>query len=131
MDVANFWTDDAKRIFHENVRALKGKHQDPCLPRNYRTRRLPTSECHRLSFEDELQIADHIAYLAHYKEGSERVAAAVVQELQDGKPGLVIRLAANKTPPTEIMAGLEKIIEVVENHARAGKSSLKCNSAFN
>ncbi|TVY49255.1 hypothetical protein LOCC1_G000808 [Lachnellula occidentalis] len=119
------WTADLSRSFYGNVNALSNKlkgNQSPRAPKNYRQSvpRAKEMKGYLLSYEEELHLADHIAFLAHVEEGVEYVSAAVLQEMSD-PPGFTFRLASNQTPRSTVVNGIEKILGIVRDHAKAGK----------
>lgn len=69
---------------------------------------------------EEQHFADHIAFLAHDKEGARFVAAVAIEEDQEGQ-SLTIRVAANMTPSEQTLQGLTGIFQVLESYARKGK----------
>ncbi|TQN67035.1 hypothetical protein CSHISOI_08422 [Colletotrichum shisoi] len=91
-----WWDDDGERAFHEAVFQLSCLRQTPCPDVYYRQkpRRDPRSPGYILRLQDELQLADHIAFPAHDCEGPLPIAAVCVEERQD-HPGLRVRLARN------------------------------------
>ena len=64
--------------------------------------------------------ADHIAFLAHNKEGAKYVAAVTIEEDREGQ-SLTIRVAANLTPSKNVLHSLSGIFQVLESYARKGK----------
>ena len=75
---------------------------------------------HLLRFKHELQIADHIAYLAHSQECVEAISAACVEEHDDG---LVLRLASNHSPTDFTIAGLRTLLGSISIGAARGRSA--------
>jgi hypothetical protein len=122
--LAGIWTPDISRKFYEDVNALSRKlkpKQSPRAPKNYRGGAPRAKETKRyiLPYEEELHLADHIAFLAHVVEGVEYVSAAVLQEMSD-PPSFTFRLASNHTPRPHVVDGIERILGIVQNHAQAG-----------
>ena len=127
------WTPDVGRSFYANIYALSAKlererklHHErnigpPREPQDYRTRGdlRPVSDQYTLSYEQELHIADHFAFLAHVEEGVGFVSAVTLEEYHN-PPSLIIRLASNHTPTAEVIDGLGKILEIVKEHALKG-----------
>lgn len=113
------WTPELRRDFHEAVETLHAINEVPSEERDYRPL-LPDipSTYHTLRLGDELQLADHVAYLAHSQEGVHAISAACVEESDNG---LVIRLASNSTPSSQTVSGLRKILDTFSNGARRGK----------
>ncbi|TVY18376.1 hypothetical protein LARI1_G003946 [Lachnellula arida] len=119
------WTRDISQSFYGNVNTLSKKlrpKQSPRAPKNYRQSapRVKETKQYLLSYEEELHLADHIAFLAHIEEGVEFGSAAVLQEMGD-PPGFTFRLASNHTPRPTVVNGIERILEIVQDHAEAGK----------
>lgn len=118
------WTRDISQRFYGNVNTLSKRlkpKQSPRAPKNYRQSapRVKETKQYLLSYEEELHLADHIAFLAHVEEGVEFVSAAVLQEMSD-PPGFTFRLASNHTPRPTVVNGMERILEIVRGHAEAG-----------
>ncbi|KAI7781806.1 hypothetical protein LA080_014296 [Diaporthe eres] len=113
------WTPELRRDFHEAVETLHAIDEIPSEERDYRSS-LPDipSTYHTLRLRDELQLADHVAYLAHSQEGVHAISAACVEESDNG---LVVRLASNRTPSTRTVSGLRTILATFSNGARRGK----------
>lgn len=103
------WDTEVLRKFHTTVEALYATRQNPVGNVAYRDDyRLDdeTAGLHTMWFLDELQIADHVAFLAHAQEGAHAVSAICVEERSDG---LLLRLASNKRPLQDITFGLRKL----------------------
>lgn len=110
---SRFWSDALRLKFHRQVAELHQRTEMPVEERHYRGLALTTSNEHEhpnlLPFDHELQLADNIAFLAHWKEGVSRVSAVTLQE-HPGPPGrLVVLLSSNSTPSDSVIGGLEKI----------------------
>jgi hypothetical protein len=73
--------------------------RSPHGPEDYRRLENQRSdhEQYTLSYEKELHIADHFAFLAHVEEGFE-IISAVTLEVSHNPSSLTIRLASNHTP---------------------------------
>lgn len=112
------WTPELRRAFHGAVETLYAITQTPSEERDYRDS-LPETPSSEYTFRlvDELQLADHVAFLAHSQEGVHDISAACVEESDNG---LVIRLASNETPSQRTVSGLEKILATFSNGARSG-----------
>jgi hypothetical protein len=119
--MVSLWTRELRQGFHEAVEDLHAITANPSEERDYRDS-LPDipSTHYALRLRDELQLADHIAFLAHSQEGVHAISAACVEE---SDTGLVIRLASNSTPSTLAVTGLTKILNTFSNCARQGKIS--------
>jgi hypothetical protein len=57
------------------VAELRNVTEIPGSAQYYRDRTAPESEGHILSFHDELQTADNLAFLSHWAEGVDQVSA--------------------------------------------------------
>ncbi|KXH62680.1 hypothetical protein CNYM01_13107 [Colletotrichum nymphaeae SA-01] len=68
-----------------------------------------------------MQLADHVAYLAHSSERFEKIAAVCVEEQPDQK-GLLIRLARNELRDTEELESIRGLLRVLEHCASGGIS---------
>lgn len=120
------WTQDVSQSFYGNVNALSRRLKEtesPRIPINYRilASRDTETKPYLLSYEEELHLADHFAFLAHVSEGVECVSAATIEQT-DNPPALTIRLASNHTPGSVVIDGINKILNIVRNHAEAGTS---------
>lgn len=92
--------------------------QNPIEERAYRETLADTSPTsHTLRFKDELQLADHIAFLAHSQEGVHAISAACIEEKH---AEITIRLASNHTPSVPTVSGLRKILHTFSEGARLG-----------
>jgi len=116
----NFWTSELKRSFHSHVRRLSNWNREPCPAEDYRRDKVEESNIYTLQIGEELHFADHIAFLAHDKEGAKFVAAVAIEEDQEGQ-SLTVRVAANETPSEKVLQGLTRIFQVLESYARKGK----------
>ncbi|KAJ0108382.1 hypothetical protein J7T55_005359 [Diaporthe amygdali] len=98
--MTRLWTPQLRREFHKAVETLYETSNNPSEEINYRNslRDAPPSR-HTLQLRDELQLADHVAYLAHTQEGAYTISAACVEENENG---LIIRLASNRTQGDEL-----------------------------
>ena len=73
----DFWTPRLRRDFHQAVETLHGVTKNPSAEVSYREP--PTeanSKNYTLRLKDELQLANHIAFLAHSQEGVEAISGA-------------------------------------------------------
>jgi hypothetical protein len=119
------WTAEISQKFYGNVNALSRKlaqGQPVQVPENYRLKGRDgrvNPEDYTLSYEEELHLADHFAFLAHFAEGVQFVSAVAIEESRN-PPAFTLRLASNHTPTTEIKNGLERILHLVSEHAREG-----------
>lgn len=117
--MAPLWTCELRRNFHRAVEDLHSITANPSEEKDYRGA-LPDipSTNYNLSLRDESQLADHIAFLAHSKEGAHAVSAVCIEE---SDMGLVVCLASNKTPSSVTVTGLRRILDSLSNFARQGK----------
>jgi hypothetical protein len=105
-----FWTHPLKDQFHQYVRSLKSLTDTPSEPQDYRQSDRPLSDDRVLSFQDELQFADSVSFIAHYEEGVDRVSTITLKEYRDH---LVVLLASNETPSAHIVDGLKGLMKKV------------------
>ncbi|KAJ5206804.1 hypothetical protein N7491_002563 [Penicillium cf. griseofulvum] len=104
--------------FYQAVRNLRELTDQPSEEHSYRMDIPPQSAKHLLKAEDEMQLADDIAFLAQREEGVENVTAVTLQEKAHG---LVICLASNHTPSDKTVCELDKIMALVSEYASEGK----------
>ncbi|KAH8657903.1 hypothetical protein BX600DRAFT_524038 [Xylariales sp. PMI_506] len=118
----NLWEPKLRRDFHRAVESLHNVTRNPAAEFMYRDSGAPEpdSPSYTLRLRDELQLADHIAFLAHSQEGVQAVSGVCVEETVDG---LVIRLASNHTPIKSTEDGLRRILNTVSEGARLGVPS--------
>ena len=107
-----FWTPLMEQRFHRAVAALQRVAKDSSDEIVYGDPQLRDDQTggYSLKFKHELQIANHMAYLAHSEEGVEAISAACVEE-HDG--GLVLRLASNHSPTASTVAGLRALLDII------------------
>ena len=119
------WTATTSRSFYNHVNALRkrlGDRESPKIPENYRANSLrhdENAEEYTLSYEEELHLADHFAFLAHADEGARYVSAAAIEEWSN-PPSFTVRLASNHTPELYVKEGFKNILELVRDHALEG-----------
>jgi len=103
------WNAELLCKFHTTVEALYTAHENPvgdiAYRDDYRLEDLATRP-YTMRFLDELQVADHVAFLAHAQEGAQAVSAVCVEERSNG---LLLRLASNERPLQDVAAGLWKM----------------------
>lgn len=107
----NLWIPKLQQDFHE---AIENLHLGTAIP----SQELSYDQFHteeestKYSFclGDELQLANHIAFLAHSNEGVEAISAACVEE---GENILTIRLASNHPPSQSTVKKLQDILNIV------------------
>jgi hypothetical protein len=116
---SNIWTPRLSLDFHRSVVKLHNQTETPVAAQSYRENSLAESEAYLLSFKDELQIADDLAFLSHWKEGADYISAITLQEHTNT---LVVLLASNKTPSQTILDGLEDIAEILVKYSSQSKS---------
>ncbi|KAI5862976.1 hypothetical protein GGS23DRAFT_77551 [Durotheca rogersii] len=66
------WTPSSCRNFHTAMARLRHLTETPTEAHPYRSAAAPDVDRHIMSFGDELQIADGLAFLAHYREATQR-----------------------------------------------------------
>jgi hypothetical protein len=116
--MANFWTRELKAQFHCAIEALYGKTQNPFEEVNYRAQgSRPDTSQYILRFEHELQLVDHLAFLAQTREGVKEISAACVQETDDG---LIVFLATNEGVASKTLLGLRALFDVLRMEAKKG-----------
>lgn len=123
--MAGILTPQISQSFYGNVNALCKRLNDqesPRIPENYRgktAKQHGNPDEYTLTYEEELHLADHFAFLAHVSEGVEFVSAVTIEESQ-GPPSFTVRLASNHTPTPYVREGIEKILQIVRDHALEG-----------
>ena len=118
----NFWTPQSSLEFHATVTQLYRKNQQPgahhiypnIKPKNADTGR------HVLSVEDELQLADDIAFLAQTKRDPLTISAVTVQERSTG---LHFLISSNAQPVGSTQAGLQRFTSTLTKYAKKGACS--------
>ncbi|KZL65166.1 ott 1508-like deaminase [Colletotrichum incanum] len=115
------WTINDETKFHQAIAQLSKLRQTPLQEANYRHqyRGGPQSSDHVLRLEDEMQLADHVAFIAHSSEGFPEIAAACIEERPD-QQGLLIRLARNELRRTEEVKSIRCLLRVLEGCASGG-----------
>lgn len=116
--MSHLWTPRLRRDFHEAVEKLHDVTKTPSEETSYNlTLSESDSQTYTLRLRDELQLADHVAFLAHSQEGVEAISGVCVEEVD---AGLAIRLASNRTPCQETVSGLRKILSTLSHGAAQG-----------
>ncbi|KAK2059324.1 hypothetical protein LY76DRAFT_653434 [Colletotrichum caudatum] len=112
------WTIDDETKFHQAIVQVSKLRQTPRQEANYRHqyRGGPQSSDHVLRLKDEMQLADHVTFIAHSSEGFSEIAAACVEERPD-QQGLLIRLARNELQRTEEVESIRCLLRVLEGCA--------------
>lgn len=117
----NFWTPNGKRAFQVAAAELGKRTSAPDGGAvGYRQRNVDRCEGYELSCEEELHLADHIAFLTPAAEGATTITAATIEEHDDGSK-LVILIAANATPEPAVIEGLHNFMKTVARYASAGR----------
>ncbi|KAI1139321.1 hypothetical protein F5Y05DRAFT_344830 [Hypoxylon sp. FL0543] len=115
------WKQKLSDEFHGAVERLVQKTQNPSPEVSYPD---PCAEAdskkYTLCLRDELQIANHIAFLAHSQEGVKHTSAACVEETEEG---LIILLASNETPSKFTHSKLRYILTIMQNGVTQGLTS--------
>lgn len=120
------WTPELTKEFYGQVEKLNKKLKKKCPedPENYRGHpRVTNPSNYSLSYEDELHLADHFAFLAATEKTPDGVSATVLEEQRETS-GLILRLASNQNPKQSVIDGLSKMLSIVQQHARAGSLAL-------
>ncbi|CAI7621364.1 unnamed protein product [Penicillium glandicola] len=100
--------------FYRAVRNLCKLTDQPSEEHSYRNTPPTQSAKHLLKAEDEMQLADDIAFLAQWQEGVKYVTAVTLQEKAHG---LVICLASNHTPSNKTVGELNEIMALMTKYA--------------
>ena len=117
--MTQLWTSELRRNFHEAVETLHRVTKTPSAEvSNPESVTGLESREYSLRLRDELQLTNHIAFLAHSQEGVEAISGSCVEEATDG---LTIRLASNHTPSPGTISGLRKILGTVSEGATKGE----------
>ncbi|OAA62856.1 hypothetical protein SPI_04396 [Niveomyces insectorum RCEF 264] len=122
--MTKLWTNKLEGDFHRAVETLRGINETPSEAESYRLQELPhggDDGQYTLHPKDELQLANHIAFLAHATEGASAVSAVCLEEPADDgdSGGLVVRLASNEAAKPAIITGLEALLLTVSEGARS------------
>ncbi|KAI1636862.1 hypothetical protein F4809DRAFT_661983 [Biscogniauxia mediterranea] len=110
----NFWTLSTKRDFHKAVVDLCFFTRIPADEKDYRSGHPPHSEGYALDFEDERQLADDIAFLAHSSDDVESISAVTVLEEPES---VTLLLASNHAPSDSTVTGLREIISIMKRYS--------------
>lgn len=103
--------------FYQAVQNLRRLTDQPSHEESYRINSPSQSTKYILKAEDEMQLADNVAFLAHSQEGVENVTAVTLRE---NAHGLVICLASNHTPPSTTISELSEVMALVSEYASTG-----------
>lgn len=103
--------------FYQAVQNLRKRTDQPSEEHSYRCIPPSQSAKYLLKAEDEMQLADDIAFLAQSQEGVENVTAVTLQEKAHG---LVICLASNHTPSDKTVRELNETMALVSKYAFEG-----------
>jgi len=113
------WTPELRQDFHEALETLHAETKTPSLEASYNESLIAVDpKNYTLRIRDELQLANHIAFLAHSQEGVEAISGACVEEVGDG---LTIRLASNHTPSPGTVSELRNILSTMSRGATQGQ----------
>ncbi len=113
------WTPNLERDFHRAVETLHEITENPTVEASYcQPSTEADSENYVFRLRDELQLINHIAFLAHSQEGVKSISGACAEEVRGG---LIIRLASNHTPSPDTVSGLRKILSTVSGGAGQGQ----------
>ncbi|KAK2036514.1 hypothetical protein LZ31DRAFT_571371 [Colletotrichum somersetense] len=106
------WTIDDETKFHQAIVQVSKLRQTPGQEANYRHRYRggPQSSEHVLRLEDEMQLADYVAFIAYSSEGFPDIAAACIEQRPD-QQGLLIRLARNKLQRTDEVESIRNAVQ--------------------
>lgn len=113
-----FWTVDDEARIHRAIVQLSKLRQTPRQEVNYRQQYQGNSKAsdYILRFEDEMQLADHVAFVAHGCEGFSEIAAVCIEE-QPNQQGLLVRLARNELRYTREVENIRGLLQVLEDCA--------------
>lgn len=115
----SLWTARLRQDFHQALETLHAETKTPSPEVSYDESLIGTgSKNYTLRMRDELQLANHIAFLAHSQEGVEAISGACVEEVGDG---LTIRLASNHTPTPDTVSELRNILSTMSKGATQGE----------
>ncbi|KAK2001005.1 hypothetical protein LX36DRAFT_698582 [Colletotrichum falcatum] len=112
------WAIDDETRFHQAIAQVSRLRQTPFREANYRHqhREAPRFSDHVLRPEDEMQLADHVALIAHSSEGPLEIAAVCIEEQPD-QQGLRVRLARNELKRAEDVESVRGLLRVLESCA--------------
>ncbi len=117
--MTSLWTPKLQQEFHEAIERLCGVTTSPSAEASYPEPPAETEPgTYTLRLRDELQLANHVAFLAHAQEGVQAISGVYVEEAEEG---LVIRLASNHTPSQSVVLGLQKILDSMARGAAMGE----------
>lgn len=117
---SNFWAPRLKADFHRTIASLQQLTEIPSEPQaNYEGVR-QESRTYTLSIEDEIQTANAIAFLAHYKEGGKFVSTATLREYPER---LQLVLAGNTTQSPNVLGELTKLTACLSKLNKEGMAS--------
>jgi hypothetical protein len=124
----SLWTVTDELAFHKAMVTLAKTRQNPRPDENYRRsirNPLSQSSAHVLRLEDELQLADHLAFLAHNCEGFPAITSICIEE-HPGKQGLTVRLVRNELRDDLATGDIRKVLHLLQRCATQGK----CKAVF-
>ncbi|KAK1514254.1 hypothetical protein CABS01_16744 [Colletotrichum abscissum] len=114
---SNFWAPPLKAEFHRTIASLQQLTNIPSEPRAYYAGATPRAHIHILSIEDEIQMTNSIAFLAHRNEGVKFVSTVALREYPER---LQVVLAGNTTPSSSARRELAKIMTHLSKISRKG-----------
>jgi hypothetical protein len=115
----DLWTPKLRKDFHEALETLYAETRTPSAEALYcESLSEADSKNYTLRLRDELQLANHIAFLAHSQEGAGAISGACVEEVRDG---LIIRLASNQTPSKDTVSKVRDILNTLSRGATQGE----------
>ncbi|KAB5566157.1 hypothetical protein GE09DRAFT_730036 [Coniochaeta sp. 2T2.1] len=115
--ISGCWTPSLLGEFHKTVEQLQALTDTPAKPSSYRDGPPPPSDGHLLSFGDELQLADDLAFLVQDNRDSKNVSAVTIQETSDG---ILVIVSGNSTPMAAVMTGLQDVLSTTSGYAVLG-----------
>lgn len=119
------WTHRDEVDFHSAVVKLAKLRQNPQRDIDYRMQPnevVADDGDHILGFWDELQLADHCAFLTHDEESPLAIAAACVEETASGQ-AITIRVARNELHDERQVDGLRQVLNTLQSCLREGESN--------
>lgn len=119
--MTNFWGNETKLDFHKAVAELQDLTRYPVDEEYCRPKETAETDERVLKFKDELQLADHLAFLANSEEGLGTVSAVTIQERSEG---ITVLLASNYTPTETTVKGLRNILNIIQKYALKGINML-------
>ena len=117
----SIWDELDELTFQRAVQKLESTKAHVPAPFTLAQSAWPTqSEGYTLTFGEEQQLANSVAFIAAYKAGAPFVVACAVQEVEGA---LVVRVAANKGLEEKARCTLRYIVQVMSRCAAKGECS--------